>query len=61
MPAVMSKHKGPLWYQVRKSEETFSIIKLQLWLDVRHIPIAIYRILTNGSYMLITLAVAVDG
>ncbi|KAF8383700.1 hypothetical protein PRIPAC_72842 [Pristionchus pacificus] len=45
MPSV--KHKGPLWYQ--------------LWLDVRHIPIAIYRILTNGSYMLITLAVAVDG
>uniref|UniRef100_A0A0K0FEW5 Solute carrier organic anion transporter family member n=1 Tax=Strongyloides venezuelensis TaxID=75913 RepID=A0A0K0FEW5_STRVS len=46
MPALKSKN-GPIWYQ--------------LWLDVRHIPIAIYRILSNGSYMLITLAMAVDG
>ncbi|CAJ0959416.1 unnamed protein product, partial [Mesorhabditis belari] len=47
MPAVTAPRKGPLWYQ--------------LWLDVRHIPIAIYRILSNGSYMLITLAMAIDG
>ncbi|TKR73690.1 hypothetical protein L596_020973 [Steinernema carpocapsae] len=46
MPALQPQ-KGPLWYS--------------LWLDVRHIPIAIYRILSNGSYMLITLAMAVDG
>uniref|UniRef100_A0A1I7YCS9 Solute carrier organic anion transporter family member n=2 Tax=Steinernema glaseri TaxID=37863 RepID=A0A1I7YCS9_9BILA len=46
MPALQNP-KGPLWYS--------------LWLDVRHIPIAIYRILSNGSYMLITLAMAVDG
>uniref|UniRef100_A0A0N4ZTM8 Solute carrier organic anion transporter family member n=1 Tax=Parastrongyloides trichosuri TaxID=131310 RepID=A0A0N4ZTM8_PARTI len=46
MPGLKSKN-GPIWYQ--------------LWLDVRHIPIAIYRILSNGSYMLITLAMAVDG
>lgn len=30
-------------------------------LDVRHIPIAIYRILLNGPYMLITLGMAIDG
>uniref|UniRef100_A0AC35TXY8 Solute carrier organic anion transporter family member n=1 Tax=Rhabditophanes sp. KR3021 TaxID=114890 RepID=A0AC35TXY8_9BILA len=46
MPGLKAK-SGPIWYQ--------------LWLDVRHIPIAIYRILSNGSYMLITLAMAVDG
>uniref|UniRef100_A0AC35F0H8 Solute carrier organic anion transporter family member n=1 Tax=Panagrolaimus sp. PS1159 TaxID=55785 RepID=A0AC35F0H8_9BILA len=38
---------GPIWYQ--------------LWLDVRHIPIAIYRILLNGPYMLITVGMAIDG
>ncbi|CAD5233443.1 unnamed protein product [Bursaphelenchus xylophilus] len=46
MPALTTR-SGPLWYQ--------------LWLDVRHIPIAIYRILLNGPYMLITLGMAVDG
>lgn len=45
MPAL--QNRGPIWYSI--------------WLDVRHIPIAIYRILSNGSYMLITLAMAVDG
>jgi hypothetical protein len=45
MPALT--RPGPLWYQ--------------LWLDVRHIPIAIYRILLNGPYMLITLGMAIDG
>uniref|UniRef100_A0A915D269 Uncharacterized protein n=1 Tax=Ditylenchus dipsaci TaxID=166011 RepID=A0A915D269_9BILA len=33
MPALKTR-SGPIWYQ--------------LWLDVRHIPIAIYRILLNG-------------
>lgn len=46
MPAV-KQNSGPIWYS--------------LWLDVRHIPIAIYRILSNGPYMLITLGMAVDG
>ncbi|KAI6231989.1 Solute carrier organic anion transporter family member [Aphelenchoides besseyi] len=46
MPALKNR-PGPLWYQ--------------LWLDVRHIPIAIYRILSNGPYMLISLSMAVDG
>ncbi|MFH4976664.1 hypothetical protein AB6A40_003373 [Gnathostoma spinigerum] len=46
MPAILNS-QGPIWYHI--------------WLDVRHIPIAIYRILTNGSYMLITLSMAVDG
>uniref|UniRef100_A0A7E4V7V1 Solute carrier organic anion transporter family member n=1 Tax=Panagrellus redivivus TaxID=6233 RepID=A0A7E4V7V1_PANRE len=46
MPALKSR-PGPIWYQ--------------LWLDVRHIPIAIYRILLNGPYMLITVGMAVDG
>jgi len=46
MPALKSR-PGPIWYQ--------------LWLDVRHIPIAIYRILLNGPYMLITIGMAVDG
>ncbi|VDM47791.1 unnamed protein product [Toxocara canis] len=46
MPALQN-NRGPIWYHI--------------WLDVRHIPIAIYRILSNGSYMLITLAMAVDG
>lgn len=46
MPAVKER-PGPIWYS--------------LWLDVRHIPIAIYRILLNGPYMLITLGMAVDG
>ncbi|KAI6240712.1 Solute carrier organic anion transporter family member [Aphelenchoides fujianensis] len=46
MPALKAR-PGPLWFQ--------------LWLDVRHIPIAIYRILSNGPYMLISLSMAVDG
>lgn len=46
MPALQN-NRGPIWYH--------------LWLDVRHIPIAIYRIISNGSYMLITFAMAVDG
>lgn len=46
MPALQN-NRGPIWYHI--------------WLDVRHIPIAIYRIVSNGSYMLITLAMAVDG
>uniref|UniRef100_A0AC34RHL5 Solute carrier organic anion transporter family member n=1 Tax=Panagrolaimus sp. JU765 TaxID=591449 RepID=A0AC34RHL5_9BILA len=46
MPALKIR-PGPIWYQ--------------LWLDVRHIPIAIYRILLNGPYMLITTGMAVDG
>jgi hypothetical protein len=45
MPAL--KSKGPIWYQ--------------LWLDVRHIPIAIYKILLNGPYMLITFGMSIDG
>ncbi|VDN60463.1 unnamed protein product [Dracunculus medinensis] len=40
-------NRGPIWYHI--------------WLDVRHIPIAIYRTLSNGSYMLITIGMAVDG
>ncbi|CAJ0583631.1 unnamed protein product, partial [Mesorhabditis spiculigera] len=47
MPAVTAPRKGPLWYQ--------------LWLDVRHIPIAIYNILLNAPFMLITLAMGIDG
>uniref|UniRef100_A0A0N5ABZ2 Solute carrier organic anion transporter family member n=1 Tax=Syphacia muris TaxID=451379 RepID=A0A0N5ABZ2_9BILA len=46
MPALQN-NRGPLWYHI--------------WLDVRHIPISIYRILCSSSYMLITLAMAVDG
>lgn len=46
MPALQN-NRGPIWYHI--------------WLDVRHIPIAIYRIISNGSYMLITFAMAVDG
>lgn len=46
MPALQNDG-GPIWYHI--------------WLDVRHIPIAIYRIISNGSYMLITFAMAVDG
>ena len=46
MPALKPR-QGPIWYQ--------------LWLDVRHIPIAIYRILLNGPYMLITVGMAIDG
>ncbi|VIO89601.1 sodium-independent organic anion transporter family protein [Brugia malayi] len=46
MPALQN-NRGPFWYHI--------------WLDVRHIPIAIYRIISNGSYMLITFAMAVDG
>jgi organic anion transporter 4A len=46
MPALKTR-PGPIWYQ--------------LWLDVRHIPIAIYRILLNGPYMLITVGMAIDG
>lgn len=46
MPALKNR-KGPIWYQ--------------LWLDVRHIPIAIYKILLNGPYMLITLGMSIDG
>lgn len=46
MPTIQNR-SSPIWYQ--------------LWLDVRHIPIAIYRILLNGPYMLITLGMAIDG
>lgn len=46
MPALQN-NRGPIWYHI--------------WLDVRHIPISIYRILCSSSYMLITLAMAVDG
>ncbi|EJD76399.1 organic anion transporter [Loa loa] len=46
MPALQN-NRGPIWYHI--------------WLDVRHIPIAIYRIISNGSYMFITFAMAVDG
>uniref|UniRef100_A0A8R1TPU4 Solute carrier organic anion transporter family member n=1 Tax=Onchocerca volvulus TaxID=6282 RepID=A0A8R1TPU4_ONCVO len=46
MPALQN-NRGPIWYHI--------------WLDVRHIPIAIYRIISNGSYMLITFTMAVDG
>ncbi|KJH48792.1 sodium-independent organic anion transporter [Dictyocaulus viviparus] len=44
--SIAVRGRGPLWYK--------------LWLDVRHIPIAIYRILTNAPFMLITLAMAID-
>ncbi|KAK6059975.1 sodium-independent organic anion transporter, partial [Cooperia oncophora] len=44
--SITTRGRGPLWYK--------------LWLDVRHIPIAIYRILTNAPFMLITLAIAID-
>ncbi|KAK6009011.1 sodium-independent organic anion transporter [Ostertagia ostertagi] len=44
--SITTRGRGPLWYK--------------LWLDVRHIPIAIYRILTNAPFMLITLAMAID-
>ncbi|VDO90583.1 unnamed protein product [Heligmosomoides polygyrus] len=44
--SIAPRGRGPLWYK--------------LWLDVRHIPIAIYRILTNAPFMLITLAMAID-
>ncbi|MCP9264893.1 Solute carrier organic anion transporter family member [Dirofilaria immitis] len=46
MPALQN-NRGPIWYHI--------------WLDVRHIPVAIYRIVSNGSYMLITFAMAIDG
>ncbi|KHJ85994.1 organic Anion Transporter Polypeptide family protein, partial [Oesophagostomum dentatum] len=46
LTTITSRGRGPLWYK--------------LWLDVRHIPIAIYRILTNAPFMLITLAMAID-
>lgn len=45
MPALQ-KNRGPVWYHI--------------WLDLRHIPVSIYRILCSSSYMLITLAMAVD-
>ncbi|CAD6187233.1 unnamed protein product [Caenorhabditis auriculariae] len=44
--SIPARGRGPLWYKI--------------WLDVRHIPIAIYRILTNGLFMIITFAMAVD-
>ncbi|CAI5456009.1 unnamed protein product [Caenorhabditis angaria] len=44
--SIPARGRGPLWYKI--------------WLDVRHIPIAIYRILTNGPFMIITIAMAVD-
>ncbi|KAI3421311.1 hypothetical protein GPALN_014930 [Globodera pallida] len=44
---TLKSRPGPIWYQ--------------LWLDVRHIPIAIYKILLNGPYMLITLGMSIDG
>ncbi|CAB3400992.1 unnamed protein product [Caenorhabditis bovis] len=44
--SIPARGKGPIWYKI--------------WLDVRHIPIAIYRILTNGPFMIITLAMAID-
>ncbi|CAI4224078.1 unnamed protein product [Auanema sp. JU1783] len=43
---ITNRARGPLWYK--------------LWLDVRHIPVSIYRILTNGPFMIITIAMAVD-
>ncbi|VDM74459.1 unnamed protein product [Strongylus vulgaris] len=46
LTTIAHRGRGPLWYK--------------LWLDVRHIPIAIYRILTNAPFMLITLAMAID-
>ncbi|KAK6760121.1 hypothetical protein RB195_021581 [Necator americanus] len=46
LTSITTRGRGPLWYK--------------LWLDVRHIPIAIYRILTNAPFMLITLALAID-
>lgn len=46
MPALKNR-QGPIWYQ--------------FWLDVRHIPIAIYKILLNGPFMLITFGMAVCG
>ncbi|KAL3088825.1 hypothetical protein niasHS_009117 [Heterodera schachtii] len=45
--SALKPRSGPIWYQ--------------LWLDVRHIPIAIYKILLNGPYMLITLGMSIDG
>ncbi|PAV55622.1 hypothetical protein WR25_09946 [Diploscapter pachys] len=44
--SITVRGRGPLWYK--------------LWLDIRHIPIAIYKILTNGPFMIITLAMAID-
>lgn len=44
MPALKNR-QGPIWYQ--------------LWLDVRHIPIAIYKILLNGPFMLITFGMSI--
>ncbi|CAO4384955.1 unnamed protein product [Caenorhabditis nigoni] len=44
--SIPSRGSGPFWYKI--------------WLDVRHIPIAIYRILTNWLFMIITLAMAID-
>uniref|UniRef100_A0A1I7XVR3 Solute carrier organic anion transporter family member n=1 Tax=Heterorhabditis bacteriophora TaxID=37862 RepID=A0A1I7XVR3_HETBA len=44
--SIPARGRGPLWYK--------------LWLDVRHIPIAIYRILTNAPFMIITIAMAID-
>uniref|UniRef100_A0A8R1DZ66 Solute carrier organic anion transporter family member n=1 Tax=Caenorhabditis japonica TaxID=281687 RepID=A0A8R1DZ66_CAEJA len=44
--SIPTRGDGPLWYKI--------------WLDVRHIPIAIYRILTNGPFMIITCAMAID-
>nr|CAD2202801.1 unnamed protein product [Meloidogyne enterolobii] len=46
MPALKNR-QGPIWYQ--------------LWLDVRHIPIAIYKILLNGPFMLITFGMSICG
>ena len=39
MPALQNR-SAPIWFS--------------LWLDIRHIPIAIYRILLNIPFMLIT-------
>uniref|UniRef100_A0A914VA58 Solute carrier organic anion transporter family member n=1 Tax=Plectus sambesii TaxID=2011161 RepID=A0A914VA58_9BILA len=52
---------GPAIGRTTDSVSMLSTCLHSAGLDIRHIPIAVYRLLTNGSYMLITLGMAVDG